>query len=286
MRIYQAVANSFGWDAVEEITPHMLISYHFLRTLGPADRLLSSIALFPGDVIIDSGAFSAWTKGATIPLADYVAFGKALKEVAQARCLEFINLDVIPGRFGDKPTKKEVEYSAQKGWENMAEIEAAGLPCLPVYHQGEGFAWLQRMVEERPRFCISPQNGLGTNSHLAFYEECIGRHVEAFRSGRIRVHGLAVTGLREMLALPWFSVDSASTSICAGYGIIITWTGNPEGFAYNRLSEEPDLPVDPALRGRGTGPSLARLRRNVGEMLKAEKDLTRIWALRGVSWDE
>ena len=61
-------------------------------------------------LIIDSGAFSAWTLGKQIDLQKYIEFCKWVISKDVCREIYFVNLDIIPARFGRKPTKEEVLF--------------------------------------------------------------------------------------------------------------------------------------------------------------------------------
>ena len=64
-------------------------------------------------LLIDSGAFSAWTQGKEINLVDdYIDFCLQYIDIADA----VLNLDVIPGRPYKKLTPEEYEKSAEQGW--------------------------------------------------------------------------------------------------------------------------------------------------------------------------
>ena len=102
------------------------------------------------ELMLDSGAFSAWNQGVSISLKDYIDFCLENIEV-----IDFIvNLDVIPGKGPFiKVTKKDIENSAYEGWKNYETMLDAGIPkekLIHVFHQGESMDWLERMVDEIP----------------------------------------------------------------------------------------------------------------------------------------
>ena len=67
-----------------------------------------------GKLIVDSGAFTAWTKGAELNTDEYIAW---LNEHKQYIYLAG-QVDSIPGKFRQAPTPKEVEEAAQKTYDN------------------------------------------------------------------------------------------------------------------------------------------------------------------------
>ena len=98
--------------------------------------------------MVDSGAYSAWKqpkhKRKPIDLDAYISFCIA----NQAYIDTIVNLDVIPGEDGRKPTFGEVEDSAKKGYSNLKKMEEHGLSPIPVFHQGEDMYWLERLLGE------------------------------------------------------------------------------------------------------------------------------------------
>ena len=69
-------------------------------------------------IMIDSGAFSVWNKGTTIDLDDYIIY--CLKYINSINYV--VNLDVIPGKPGQRPSKEEVERSAVIGYGNYHKM--------------------------------------------------------------------------------------------------------------------------------------------------------------------
>jgi hypothetical protein len=95
------------------------------------------------NIMVDSGAFSAWTKDKEINLDEYISFIKRFEDDISY----YINLDVIPGDPGRKPTAKEIDFSANKGWENYQKMLEEGLNPIPVFHFGEDIKWLRRIID-------------------------------------------------------------------------------------------------------------------------------------------
>jgi len=94
-------------------------------------------------LMLDSGAFSAWMKQEKIPVEDY---GKFLQKHGNDFDL-IVNLDVIPGKFGQKEIpEEEMIKSIEEGWHNYYTLIDMGVPkskLLHVFHQGEPFHYLE-----------------------------------------------------------------------------------------------------------------------------------------------
>lgn len=173
------------------------------------------------DVILDSGAYSAWTRGIEIDREQYADY--ILNNMKYYRY--FVNLDCIPSVPGDKHiTQDKVEASAAKGWDNLEYLLSRGIPkdrLLPVFHQGENFFWLEKMRDEGfPYIGISPGNDRSTNERISWMDECMYYACDSSGLPYMRWHGFGVTGFRTMKAIPWYSVDSITYAFMAGHGSI------------------------------------------------------------------
>ena len=165
------------------------------------------------DYILDSGAFSAWTRQGSIDIDAYIEFMKLHKD----RFTTNINLDVIPGRFGETPTGEEIESAAGKGYENLKYIESKGGVVIPVYHQHEKMYWLEKMIDDGYDYVgISPANDIQNSGRARWLDQVFG--LIAKKKPDLKTHGFAVTGYNLMFRYPWFSVDSATWRILGGHG--------------------------------------------------------------------
>lgn len=185
-------------------------------------------------MLLDSGAFSAWTKQKSVDLDAYIEFIKEFKDYFEY----YVNLDVIPGEWGRKPSPDEIEASAEKGYENYHYMLSKGIEkdrLIHVFHQHENWKWLKRMVAEIPYIGLSPANDSPTPSKRRWLDQCMLYTTDAQGFPLVKTHGFAVTGLNFMYRYPWFSVDSLTWRLCAGYGGIIVPACNSQGeFVYDK----------------------------------------------------
>lgn len=159
-------------------------------------------------LFLDSGAFSAWTKGTDIDIDEYCDF--VLKHINVIDAVA--NLDVIPGSWGSKLTKEEVERSAKQGWENYRYMLKRGVPqdkLVHIFHQGEDFKWLRRMAK-LPYIGLSPANDKTTEQKINWLDRCMRYVTDEDGMPINKWHGFGVTSLKIMLRYPWYSVDSTS----------------------------------------------------------------------------
>ena len=161
-------------------------------------------------LMLDSGAFSAWTKRIDVDIDKYIDF--CLMHLSYIDYI--VNLDVIPGKFGQKALPiEEIERSASKGWDNYKYMIHKGIPkekLIHIFHQGEDFKWLEKIVEAMPYIGLSPANDRSTSEKTQWLDDCMKYVCDDKGYPKVKWHGFAVTSLRLMFRYCWFSVDSTS----------------------------------------------------------------------------
>lgn len=169
-------------------------------------------------LMIDSGAFSSWRKGDVIDIgayAEYLIENQGLYDTC-------VNLDVIPGGFGREPNIYEVEESAAAGWENLKYLESRGLRPIPVFHQGEPFKWLRRLIDAGYEYIgISPDNSKWINQKQEWLDRVFSEITNDDGQPVVKTHGFAVTAIDLMFQYPWFTVDSISWVVIAAFGSVL-----------------------------------------------------------------
>lgn len=181
-----------------------LMSYHYFgSTAGRA--LVHRLAQAGGQVIGDSGAFSAMTKGASIDLGDYAGWvaelGPSLSWAA--------SLDVI----GDP----------EASWANWIALRELGATTVPTIHLGAPMEALDRYVGAGARLV-----GLGGMAHRKDTDVALRWLVKVFRHARdhhpdVRFHGWGLTRALYLDHLPFWSVDSSSFGSGYRYGRASVW---------------------------------------------------------------
>ena len=157
------------------------------------------------DIFLDSGAFSAFTKGVEIDIHEYIRF---LKEW-RSRITCYANLDVI----GD----------AEGTLENQRIMESEGLSPIPCFHQGEDYSFLKDYVAGYEYIALGglAGNRFSRTEVLRHLDECFDV-ICCSASGlpQVKVHGFGLTSLPAMVRYPWYSVDSTSWVITSRMGSI------------------------------------------------------------------
>ena len=213
----------------EELKPqHLLISFAYVKTVNEIQKIFKNY--WPQDLLIDSGAFSVWTKGNEINLKNYMLFCKSIQQIVpKSTYVRFVNLDVLPGKFGERPTKQQREDSAQAGWANMIIMRQEGLLPIHVFHQHEDFKWLKTMLEFGLDYIgLSPANDSSMKDKKVFLDQCF-----SIVKTKVKTHGFAVTSHNQVLNYPFYSVDSSSWAAGAIYARTPTFKdGRIKMYAY------------------------------------------------------
>jgi hypothetical protein len=183
----------------------VLLSYHYYAKTD-LDREFASFAVRPSMVFGDSGAFSAWSQGASIDPAEYA---KWVKRWYPSLLTWYANLDVIG--------------SAEGTWRNQLILEKQhGLSPLPVFHVGEPWEFLDRYFDRGyPYVCLGGMVGQPEAPTLRWAAQCFKRARD--RGVDVVFHGFGQTRRRVVESLPWFSMDSSSWSGGARYGQGVMW---------------------------------------------------------------
>jgi hypothetical protein len=173
-------------------------------------------------IILDSGAYTAWTKGVKIDLDEYIQFIKDHSDIFDV----YINLDVI----GDP----------EGSFQNWKYMKKAGLDPLPVYHNGAPIHYLEAYME------ACDYIGFGAIAIRHTTQRVMGlRHIwdkyllDEQGNPKRKMHGLGLTAIDIMTLFPWYSVDSASCVLSASFGkIFLPVRGNFKNLILPTVSDQ------------------------------------------------
>jgi hypothetical protein len=156
---------------------------------------------------LDSGAYSAWSRGTTIDIDEYIAFIKANIE-----CIEVCAcLDCIPGAPGRSATSQEREAAAELTWKNYLYMKAEGVDPLPVFHYGEDFRFLDRMIGHGCEYIgIGGLVGIPSDKRRAWLDRLFVRLTDKDGFPLLKTHGFGMTAVPLIFRYPWYSVDSTT----------------------------------------------------------------------------
>lgn len=94
-------------------------------------------------ILLDSGAYSVWRSGANVSDTKYVDYCKTVKDMT----LACVNLDTIPGAWGQRATAEQVEQACVDSFVMWERLRATGAHVMPVYHQTDDVKWLHTYIE-------------------------------------------------------------------------------------------------------------------------------------------
>lgn len=262
---------------------NLLFSYAFIKRAEKLAELIDGN--WPDRVILDSGAFSTWTKGSTVDLEAYAAFCTKFRELMPKEVeVNVVNLDVLPGTWGHVPSKEDIAISAEKGWQNMLYLESLGLKVIHVFHQHEDFAILDKLKAHSDYIGISPANDVSMKEKL----DWLNKVFLNLKDGT-KTHGFAVTSHKQLLGYPFYSVDSSSWVTPARFGRVAILTDRGEIKTFPYKSKDDVEKFWPYIAHMGIQRiAHPRWEDRVGIAIKAYKGLeelaTKVWTQRGVIW--
>lgn len=180
---------------------------------------------YTGKILVDSGAFTAHRKDVNINCEDYIKFLNENEPYLEA----YIQLDQIPGKWGQERTLEQIKDAEIKSWENyehMIKNLKNPFKLLAVFHQDEKFENLQRLLDYKINgkpveyICISGAKDRAGIDRTEWYHKCF-EIIKASNNPNIKVHCLGCSTIRDLLGFPFYSSDSSSWAQTAAFGGII-----------------------------------------------------------------
>jgi hypothetical protein len=228
----------------------------------------------PGvSLFLDSGAFSAWSRGAVLNMGDYCRYIHQY----EPRFATYCNLDVIGDWRG----------SAR----NLDKMLADGLKPMAVFHKGSPWDELHRLASLGLPLALGGLVGKGksvTAGNIQIYlDACWARLKDHWP---IRVHVFGVVAQWVLERYPWFSADSSTALVSAGMGRVQQWVNGhvqtDNWILYAQRTLNGGLVDGVALNKAKNGSAhLGRREHNVQCQLALERHVTDLWTSRGVTWD-
>lgn len=185
----------------------VLLSYAYHR-----DTDLGAIrdALGPDAVlVVDSGAFTAYTKGRVIDLNDYARFCEQWADVIDYA----VTLDVIGDHEGTR--------------RNTDALHERGIGVVPVFTMGTPLNELDRLAKEGHRLVYV--GGLVPLTRQRTILANYLRAVNAYAANLgLMVHALGVGGVATVQATGVYSGDSSSATQAPAFGAVCVWNGRSQ----------------------------------------------------------
>lgn len=211
-------------------------------------------------LMLDSGAFTAWSQGKEINLKDYIKYIKDNRGIIDT----YFNLDVIPGGVGGKPTVESIETAAAASYRNLEKMREAGLDPIPVYHEGERFYWLHKMLEDGCKYIgLGGLGGKSPEAKQLWMDQSFTILTEKDGRPKIKVHGLGIASFDLLRRYPWYTCDATSWALTSAYGNIFVppfsiyrhgewkspdYVKNPSKITISKVERAKGIPKDHILK--------------------------------------
>lgn len=180
-------------------------------------------------LFIDSGAFTAWTKGVQLDADELINFLNTYSEHLEL----FACIDNIPGTFDRSPTLEERKNSPILTWENylyMRERINDKDKLLPTFHLGEDLKVLQNMLDATfdgkhiPYIALGGTVGTPIPQKKKWYNT-VFRVIKQSNNPNVKTHAFGMTSTDILEMYPFTSADSTSWKMTGVYGYILTEFG-------------------------------------------------------------
>lgn len=228
-----------------KLSANVLFSY--LLQQNKVDNFKNTYQI--GKLFVDSGAFSAWTKGVKIDVDKYVEW---LNDRPQIDL--FGQVDVIPGDRVCGATKQQVKKAAKETWENylyMRDRVNNKNGLLYTFHVGEPLEYLENALEwvdennkHIPYIALGGMVGKPKKVRDTFLQNCFDIIYKS-SNPTVNVHAFGMTDFDLLEKYPIHSADSTSWIMVGAMGNImsdfgtITVSENKQGESthWKRLSD-------------------------------------------------
>jgi hypothetical protein len=179
----------------QKFNANILISFYFYQNFKKyncANEIQS--------IVLDSGAYSAFSCGVTINLTDYIQCCKELQQQFQTKLTDIFSLDVIGGcksSFSNKKAEKLTLRNTEKLWK-------VGIKAIPTYHLGDSEDYLMFISKNYPKIAIGGMTQLHGKQKFEFVEQCFNRVYPK------KIHGFGCAVVSILEAFPFHSTDASS----------------------------------------------------------------------------
>ena len=202
-------------------------------------------------LVVDSSAYSAWTRHIQIDIDKYIDFINSISDVVYW----FAELDKIPGEFGKEKTQEQILEAPELSWKNyLYMIERVNCPkkILPVFHMYEDYKYLKQMLNYQfsdggfiEYIGISPSNDAGVSDKIKWYEQTwriIKEECKKLSRDIPKTHNFGCTTISIMEQYPSMSSDSTSWIRSASFGnIMLVLNGKIKSvYVSDRNPDSPD----------------------------------------------
>jgi len=190
-----------------QAVPDVLESWHYVGKQRYVDEMRADGA----SIFLDSGAFSAFTLGVELSVAEYCEYIHRNRDILRVED-GVVMASVLDG-IGDP----------LQTWRNQYEMELRGAKPLPCFHAGEDERYLEHYVANYEYITLGGMVGSSTKQLCIWLDRIWDRFLtDGSGRPRLKVHGFGITAIPIMERYPWYSCDSSSWIQSAAFGSIVT----------------------------------------------------------------
>lgn len=181
-------------------------------------------------LFIDSGAFTAHTKGAELDVDEYIQYLNENEDVFTV----YAQVDKIPGKFGVPYTREQLEEAPKLSFDNylyMAPRLKNRDKLIPIFHQQEDFKWLENMLEyvdergEHIKYIgISTRNDCPRADKQKWLRQVFDT-IARSSNPNVKTHAFGMTSFPLLEQFPFTSADSTAWIMVSVNGNIYTDIG-------------------------------------------------------------
>lgn len=183
-----------------------LESYHYIYRQSAVDKIRNDGV----KVFLDSGAFSAFTKGVEVDLPGYCRYIQENEDIIEK--VDGVTCASVLDGIGDP----------LKTWQNQWAMEQLGVRPLPCFHYGEDERYLEWYIANYEYITLGGMVPISTPQLIHWLDRLWDKYLtDGSGRPRLKVHGFGLTSLPLMKRYPWFSVDSSTWVQWAANGMIL-----------------------------------------------------------------
>lgn len=214
------------------------------------------------NLFLDSGAYSAWSKGVEIDIQKYISFIKKYKK--------YIDVYAVLDSIGDAELTKK----------NQEIMEEAGLEPLPCFHYGEDLSYLKHYVDNYDFIALGGMVPVSNNKLAQWLDNLFSNYLTD-KEGipKVKVHGFGMTSIPLITRFPWYSVDSTSWVLTGRFGAVYMPRKTNGEYNYNEIPHK--------ITVSDKSPGLKQEGKHYSTFSKMEqKEIKTYFDLKGFSFEE